>query len=57
MAVEPVSNDLHVTELLKRIGKEKNWSDKDVENDLLILEKNRIVTVNDLRSLSRESWS
>ncbi|KAI7907725.1 uncharacterized protein BX663DRAFT_491851 [Cokeromyces recurvatus] len=48
---DPVSN------VLKRIAKERNWSEKEVEEDLSILNKNRISTINDLRSLSKESWT
>ncbi|KAG0754212.1 hypothetical protein G6F22_021108 [Rhizopus arrhizus] len=57
MSIEKITNELNVKDLLERIGKEKNWSEKDIKNDISILEKNRIVTVNDLRSLSRESWA
>lgn len=46
-----------VNSILKRIANEKNWAEKDVENDLAILERHRIVYVHDLRSLSKDSWT
>ncbi|KAI9254221.1 hypothetical protein BY458DRAFT_521134 [Sporodiniella umbellata] len=57
MGTEKIQNNLKVKELLGDIGKKKKWSEKDVKNDISILEKNRIFTVNDLKSLSRESWA
>ncbi|KAG1471765.1 hypothetical protein G6F56_001938 [Rhizopus delemar] len=57
MGAEKIHNTLNVKDLLGNIGKKKKWSEKDVENDISILEKNRIYTVNDLKSLSRESWA
>ncbi|KAI8877982.1 hypothetical protein K501DRAFT_337048 [Backusella circina FSU 941] len=43
--------------LLERIAEEREWSNDNVEGDLAILEKNRLLYVRDLRSLSKESWA
>ncbi|CAO3647326.1 unnamed protein product [Cunninghamella blakesleeana] len=42
--------------LLRRIGLERSWTQEQINNDLEILNKNRIYTVQDLLSLSDYSW-
>ncbi|KAI9346311.1 hypothetical protein BD770DRAFT_396312 [Pilaira anomala] len=46
-----------VKELLERIAQEKKWSKEAVESDCAILDRNRLVYVQDLRALSKESWA
>ncbi|KAJ9079857.1 hypothetical protein DSO57_1031190 [Entomophthora muscae] len=42
--------------LLELIASERNWSTSLLDQDLTILERNRLYTVADLRILSKESW-
>ncbi|KAI8051064.1 uncharacterized protein B0P05DRAFT_562815 [Gilbertella persicaria] len=52
-----LSDTTTVQSILESIAQEKQWSKQDVENDLSILSRNRIVHVHDLRALSGESWA
>ncbi|RHZ44839.1 hypothetical protein Glove_709g78 [Diversispora epigaea] len=43
--------------LVKQVGMENSWNENQLKLILTVLIKNRIYTVNDLRSLSKESWA
>ncbi|CAO3653705.1 unnamed protein product [Cunninghamella echinulata] len=50
------SSNLRTSTLLEQIGKEYAWSDEQVDQDIDVLEKNRLYLVRDLRVLSNQSW-
>ncbi|KAG2237083.1 hypothetical protein INT48_004584 [Thamnidium elegans] len=52
-----ITNSTPVKELLERIAQEKNWSKDAVDSDCTILDRNRLVYVQDLKALSKESWA
>ncbi|KAI8342827.1 hypothetical protein BC941DRAFT_413957 [Chlamydoabsidia padenii] len=43
--------------LMEYIGKDRQWTDDQIEGDVAILENNRLYHVRDLRALSNHSWS
>eukprot|EP01135_Chromosphaera_perkinsii_P007999 Nk52_evm71s1073 gene=Nk52_evmTU71s1073 len=43
-------------EVLRDIGKDRNWDESEISSDALILARNRLKQVRDLRSLSKHSW-
>ncbi|CAG8448572.1 2097_t:CDS:2 [Ambispora leptoticha] len=52
----PLPDNMKASTLLEQIGKERSWFEDQINEDLQILEINRIYTVKDLRVLSRDSW-
>ncbi|KAI8337266.1 hypothetical protein BC941DRAFT_427206, partial [Chlamydoabsidia padenii] len=52
----PLPDSMRTSTLLEQIGKERSWTDEQVDEDIAILEKNRLYLVRDLRVLSNQSW-
>ncbi|KAI9142581.1 hypothetical protein BKA69DRAFT_261503 [Paraphysoderma sedebokerense] len=53
----PLLDQYLTKDLLNKLSFERNWTPSEVENDWEILNKHRLRTVSDLRSLSAESWT
>ncbi|CAG8481094.1 4762_t:CDS:2 [Acaulospora morrowiae] len=53
---DTLPDNMKVDVLLKRIGAESSWPNHQMKSDMEVLFKNRIYTVKDLRTLSKESW-
>ncbi|KAI8081298.1 uncharacterized protein BX664DRAFT_301913 [Halteromyces radiatus] len=53
----PLPDSMRTSTLLEQIGKDRSWTDDQVDSDIAILEKNRLYFVRDLRILSNHSWS
>ena len=43
-------------DIIRRIGKNRNWTEQEIESDLAILDAHRLRTVNDMRTLSETGW-
>ncbi|KAI8985382.1 hypothetical protein BDB01DRAFT_787908 [Pilobolus umbonatus] len=57
MPREYLSDSSSVNYLIRKIAAERNWSKTDIDNDITILERNRLFYVGDLKALSKESWA
>ncbi|KAK9761259.1 hypothetical protein K7432_013967 [Basidiobolus ranarum] len=49
-------DSMKASTLLEQIASERSWIRKNVNEDLAILERNRLYAVRDLRDLSQDSW-
>ncbi|ORY91081.1 hypothetical protein BCR43DRAFT_498480 [Syncephalastrum racemosum] len=49
-------DSMRVSTLLEQIGCERSWSQDQIDNDLRVLDRNRLYFIRDLRSLSNYSW-
>ncbi|CEJ02658.1 hypothetical protein RMCBS344292_16657 [Rhizopus microsporus] len=52
----PLPDSMRTSTLIEQIGKEHNWSDEQINEDIHILECNRLYYVKELRELSNSSW-
>ena len=43
-------------EILKDIGKDRNWTEEQIESDIKVLLDNRLNTFRDIAELSKDSW-
>ncbi|ORZ25156.1 hypothetical protein BCR42DRAFT_444959 [Absidia repens] len=50
-------DSMRTSTLLEQIGKERSWTSEQIDNDIAVLDKNRLYLVRDLRVLSNHSWS
>ncbi|KAI9315384.1 hypothetical protein BX666DRAFT_397076 [Dichotomocladium elegans] len=53
----PLPDSMRASTLLEQIGKERSWTDDQIEQDVDILDRNRLYYVRDLRALSDHSWT
>ncbi|KAI7879653.1 hypothetical protein K492DRAFT_230894 [Lichtheimia hyalospora FSU 10163] len=53
----PLPDSMRASTLLEQIGKERSWTDDQIDRDIDILEHNRLYFVRDLRALSNHSWT
>ncbi|KAI9253519.1 hypothetical protein BDA99DRAFT_540772 [Phascolomyces articulosus] len=53
----PLPESMRASTLLEQIGKERSWTDEQIDHDIDILDNNRLYFVRDLRSLSNQSWT
>ncbi|ORX49920.1 hypothetical protein DM01DRAFT_1338052 [Hesseltinella vesiculosa] len=53
----PLPDSMRSSTLLEQIGKERGWTDDQVQSDIQVLQNNRLHFVRDLRSLSDHSWT
>ncbi|KAI8074547.1 hypothetical protein BC940DRAFT_288503 [Gongronella butleri] len=53
----PMPDSMRTSTLIEQIGKDRGWTDDQVQSDVDILQKNRLYYVRDLRSLSDHSWT
>ncbi|RKP14903.1 hypothetical protein BJ684DRAFT_18735 [Piptocephalis cylindrospora] len=52
----PLPDSMKASTLLEQIASERGWTQEEIEKDLRCLETQRLRTLRDLRSLSKESW-
>ncbi|KAG2227893.1 hypothetical protein INT45_002131 [Circinella minor] len=53
----PLPDNMRASTLMEQIGKERSWTDEQIDQDCVILDDNRLYFVRDLRALSNQSWS
>ncbi|KAI9025961.1 hypothetical protein CLU79DRAFT_803542 [Phycomyces nitens] len=52
----PLPDSMRTSTLIEQIGKERSWTEEQIDSDIDILEANRLGFVRDLRDLSDNSW-
>ncbi|KAL0074465.1 hypothetical protein J3Q64DRAFT_1811798 [Phycomyces blakesleeanus] len=52
----PLPDSMRTSTLIEQIGKERSWTEDQIDSDIDILEANRLGFVRDLRDLSDNSW-
>ncbi|KAI7865563.1 hypothetical protein BDF14DRAFT_1823221 [Spinellus fusiger] len=52
----PLPDSMRVSTLIEQMGKERSWTEEQIESDIDILYNQRLSFISDLRALSDHSW-